>query len=284
MKMRNIISRILVIATVISIYTVCTGFGTSYVWASDDFEDSYGAEDSYDSSYDASYDEEAVYYEALILDYAGLLTDDEEYELYDYMEMLTEYGNVIFQSVELSQDTDFETYCEDTYYSYYGNEPGVIFQIDMGNRKLTLSASTDMEKLIGKERDTIVDNVYRYATDGDYLGCALRCFEEIYEVVNDGEIAHTMKYIDNAILAIIISLILNFIIVFASNSKKKTTAGEIVAAMAITTAVSGVAITEGKLAKEYKPLSSGSSSSGGGGGFSGGGGGGFSGGSSSHGF
>ena len=279
MKMRNIISRILIIATIIAIYTVYTGLGISYAYASDDFEDSYGAEDSYD----ASYDEEAVYYEALILDYAGLLTDDEEYELYDYMEMLTEYGNVIFQSVELSQDTDFETYCEDTYYSYYGNEPGVIFQIDMGNRKLTLSASTDMEKLIGKERDTIVDNVYRYATDGDYLGCASRCYEEVYEVLNDGRIAHTMKYIDNGILAVIISLILNFIIIFSS-SKKKTTVGEIVAAMAITAAVSNIAVDKEKLVKEYSPVSSGSSSSGGGGGFSGGGGGGFSGGSSSHGF
>ena len=233
----------------------------------------------------AKADESAVpAYETVILDNENLLTEDEEKELSQHMLKLTEYGNVMFQSVKLSSSTDFEKYSEDTYYDYFGNEPGVIFQIDMGNRKLTLSSSTEMDDLIAYERDTIVDNVYRYATDEEYLRCASRCYDEIYDVINDIEIAHTLKYIDNALLAVLISLILNFIIVFAG-SKKKTSTGKIVAALAASAVVADVAVKQGNKTKVYSPSSSGSGGSGGsfsGGG--GGGGGGFSGGSSSHGF
>lgn len=222
-------------------------------------------------------------YQGIILDYEELLTDAEEQEVSAQMSRLLEYGNVIFQSVKLENGQDFEKYSEQTYYDYFGNEPGVIFQVDMGHRKLTLSSSTGLDEIIGSERDSIIDNVYRYATDGDYCRCAVRCFDQIYDVINDGTIAHTMKYIDNALIAIIISLIMNFIVVFSS-SKKKATVGQIVAAMAVTTAVADVAVKAGNVTKVYSPVSSGSGGSSGGGGFSGGGGGGFSGGSSSHGF
>ena len=221
-------------------------------------------------------------YQYVILDYADLLTDAEEKELTAHMQQLTPYGNIIFQTVILDT-TAFEKYSEDTYYNYFGNEPGVIFQIDMGNRKLTISSSTALDDQISYERDTIVDNVYRYASNGDYLSCASECFDEIYAVLNDEAIAHTMKYIDNAIIAVILSLILNYLIVFASG-KKKVSAGEILGTVAVASVITSAAITKGELKKIYSPSSSGSG--GGGGGFSGGGGGGggFSGGSSSHGF
>lgn len=244
-----------------------------YDYSEDDFEE-YDYSDDYYGDY---YTE----YEAVICDYADLLSDEEEAYIYDYyMVPLLPYGNVIFQSVTLTS-TNYEEYCERTYYEMYGNEPGVIFQIDMGNRKLTLSSSTDVDDVIAPERDSIVDNVYRYASDEEYARCVERCFSEVYDVLNDVEIAHHMKYTDNAILAIIVSLIVNYLFVFAS-SKKKAPKAVIASAVAVSAAFAGASVIKGKLSTTYSPISSGSGGSGGGGG--GGGGGGFSGGSSSHGF
>lgn len=220
-------------------------------------------------------------YSYVINDYENLLTDEEEQVVIEHLQPLLEYGNVMFQSITIPDGTDYEKYCEDTYYEMFGNEPGVIFQIDMGHRKITLSSSTGLDEKIAHERDSIVDNVYRYATDEDYCRCVYRCYDQVLAVLNDEKIAHNMKYIDNALLATIISLILNFIIVFGS-SKKKASVGQIVAAMTVATAVSDVAVKKGQLTKVYSPVSSGSGGSSGG--SSGGGGGGFSGGSSSHGF
>lgn len=230
-------------------------------------------------------------YKALILDDADLLSDEEEQALMETMFRLTSYGNVIFSTVVLPDGADFESNCEDVYYSFFGNQPGVNFQIDMGNRKLTLSASTDVEDAIYDERESIVDNVYRLAGDGDYLGCAAECFDEIYIVLNDGRIAHSMKYIDNACIAVIAALILNFYFAFQADKKAKKKMKR-AAAAAAAAAAGGVVllntdIVKGKLDKIYDPQtssSSGSSSGGSSGSSSGGGGGGFSGGSSSHGF
>lgn len=221
-------------------------------------------------------------YECLIIDDAELLSESEENVLMNHMQALLPYGNVIFQTVEL-ESGDYEKYCENTYYDNFQNDPGVIFQIDMGNRKLTLSTSTALDEVVAPERDSIVDNVYEYASDEDYLSCAAECFDEVYKVLNDGTIAHNMKYIDNGIIAIILSLILNFIIVFASGKKKAST-NKILEGAVTHGDITNVKITKGKLKKEYSPQATGSGSSGGGSSSGGGGGGGFSGGSSSHGF
>ena len=154
----------------------------------------------------------------------------------------------------------------------------------MGNRKLTLSASTQMEQLIGSERSSIVDNIYQLASKRKYYECASECFKQIKIVINNGEIAHDMKYIDNAIIAVVLGLMVNFFLIFAtsrtSNRKEKR---KLLGDMALDTTLAGVAINLGKRSRRYEPRKS--SRSGGGGGFSGGGGGGgFSGGSSSHGF
>lgn len=220
-------------------------------------------------------------YEWIILDELDLLTPEQEASLViEHIKPLLEYGNVIFSTVDLST-SNYEKVAEDTYYQYFKNEPGVHFQIDMGNRKLTLSASTEMEKRIGRERDSIVDNIYKLATNQDYYSCAAKCFDQITIVLNDGKIAHTMKYIDNGILALTLGLIINFIFVFWAGSRK-TSNKKLVTSSIGPAVIVGAAIRKGRVVKEYSPQSSGGGSHGG---FSGGGGGGgFSGGSSSHGF
>lgn len=222
-------------------------------------------------------------YKALILDEANLLTPEQEEMLLKDMESLLPYGNVIFSSVKL-KDRSFEKHSEDTYYKHFGNEPGVNFQIDMGNRKITLSASTGMEDIIGSERDSIVDNIYTYASNGDYYTCAKECYHQIDIILKDGEIAHDMKHINNGILAFILGLIINFFIV-SITARKSISKKKLFGKMLDNLSLSNAVVTTGQVTKKYSPKKSRSSGfSGGSGGGHSSGGGGFSGGSSSHGF
>lgn len=224
-------------------------------------------------------------YQVLILDQAQLLTPEEHAKLLQDMEELKPYGNVVFQTVKLKRKTDFEKFSEATYYKLFGNEPGVIFQIDMGNRKLTLSSSTGMDDIIRSERDSIVDNIYELATDKKYYECAQQCFYQIRKVINNEEIAHDMKHISNAVLALILGLLVNFLIICAT-TRKKISKKKLLGEMGLAVTLSDVVTKENGVTKVYSPKSSSSSRGGGssGGSRSGGGGGGFSGGSSSHGF
>ncbi len=217
-------------------------------------------------------------YKVIILDEANLLTDDEEKKLADEMKELASYGNMVFVTRTLKTNR-YEKAAEDTYYKLCGNEPGALFQIDMGNRKLTLSTSTGLDELIRSERDSIVDNIYKLATNKRYYECASECFREIGAVLNNQAIAHDMKYITNGIFAVILALLLNFVAVFAT-TRKKVSKKELFNKMSEIGDVTVLEVKKGASTRTYSPKSRGSS----GGGGSRGGGGGFSGGSSSHGF
>lgn len=221
-------------------------------------------------------------YKVIILDNAKLLTEAEKQQLAQDMQPLTQYGNMIFSTVVLKQK-NYEKHSEDTYYKLCGNEPGAIFQIDMGNRKLTLSTSGSMDEKVGPERDSIVDNIYQLATAKRYYECAKQCFDQIGIVYKDGEIAHEMKHINNGLLALLLGLIINFFIVFITTNhkvKKERILGD----MATLTAVSMLSTALSRRSRVYDPKPKGSSGGSFGGRSGGGGGGGFSGGSSSHGF
>jgi len=235
-------------------------------------------------------DNEKPQYKVLVIDNADLLTEHGEQKLAKEMEELTAYGNVIFYTTKLNKGANYQKHCENTYYKNFKQEPGVILQIDMGNRKITLSASTKMEELIGSERDSIVDNIYGLATKGKYYECASLCFSQIKTVLNDGEIAHDMKYIDNGIIAIVLGLIINFFMIFAlSRNSFEKEKRKLLGELSFNAMPVNAVTTPGKVIRRRKPKNTGSRGGGGsfGGGFSGGssgGGGGFSGGSSSHGF
>lgn len=229
--------------------------------------------------------EQTKEYKVLILDKAKLLTPEEKAKLAIDMKELQPYGNVVFLTITLKKGANYEKFSQDVYYKLYGNEPGVIFQIDMGNRKLTLSSSTGMDELISSERDSIVDNIYELATQKKYYECAKKCFHQIKLVIDNEEIAHDMKHINNAIFALILGLILNFLIICAT-ARRRISKKKLLGEMGTAAILTDIVITAGHVTKTYSPKSSGSSGGGGGSSSSGGssGGGGFSGGSSSHGF
>lgn len=223
-------------------------------------------------------DRNSEQYQYMILDEEDLLDAEEEYALINDIDPVLYYGNVIISTVSAD---NYEEFSEDTYYQYFGNEPGVNFQIDMKNRKITLSASTNMEKLIGKKRSTIVDNIYQYATDENYYQCIKSGFEQISMVINGERIAQKMKYICNGLIAVMLGFIINFAFIFISSFRKNEYAA-FSGGNELTVDTKSVKIQKGKLirSKLAKDSSRGSSS----GGYGGSSGGGFSGGSSSHGF
>jgi len=228
-------------------------------------------------------------YYIIIEDDADLLSEDEEEDLSEEMKYITAYGNVAFKSIDSNSSTA-KKYAEDYYYSNFRNDSGAVFLIDMDNRQLIISSSGEMYKtLTVAKTNTITDNTYRYASRGDYYGCAAEVFREINALLQGQTIAQPMKYISNAILALIIAMLIFFIVVNRSVSLKRRSMDSIMEGTAKAFIAAGAASAiYRRETKKYSPVSRGGgggfSGGGGGGGFSGGGGGGFSGGSGGHGF
>ncbi|MBR1524854.1 MAG: TPM domain-containing protein [Lachnospiraceae bacterium] len=216
-------------------------------------------------------------YEAYIIDDEDLLSEEEETALLnDYLRSVTNYGGAAFVSTSSS---DAEKTAADYCYELFNNESGTTLCIDMGDRRIAIMSSGEIYKHINKSYGYIItDNIYGYATKGDYFGCAEEGFNEIVTVLYGERIAQPMRYISTLLLAVVFALLFNFMYVWMKKGKVSVDSETLIAAAA--GAVIGTAVGKNLVSSHKTRHSSGS----GGGSGGGGGGGGFSGGGGSHSF
>lgn len=220
----------------------------------------------------------------ILEDDAQLLGSREQEELAAAMRTVTAYGNAAFKSIS-ANSYSAASFADDYYHGLFGTESGTLFLIDMDNRELYLFSDGAIYRTIGKSyADTITDNVYRYASNGDYYLCASSAFEQIGAVLAGEMIAQPMKYISNALLAFILAALLNYFLARSLSRSSKPGTGEILGSISTRFDFRNPRKILTSQTKVYDPPSSSSSGGGhsGGGGRSGGGGGHSSGGGGGH--
>lgn len=216
-------------------------------------------------------------YEIYIDDWADLLTSSEEAQLLELMKPISEHGHVAFVSISENPTYNTEAYVEDYYYDHFHYESGTVLIIDMEERYIWIYSDGEIYKTVTKAyASTITDNCYSYASADDYYNCAATAFEQINTLLEGKAIAQPMKYISNALLAIVIALLLNyFLVMFLSRGKKPSTA-QVLDGIYSKVDIRNTRIDLVNQTRQYSPQSSGSSgarsSGGGSGGFGGGGG------------
>ena len=214
-------------------------------------------------------------YRLVIDDREDLLTASEENMLQIKMERIREYGNVGF--VTVSQFSSTDTYTKNLYRDLFGRESGMLFVIDMGRRNIWIFCDGAIYRIINKSyANTITDNVYRYASKGQNYDCAYNVFDQAEILLEGGRISQPMKYISNALIALVLAILGNFIFLVIQRGESIANPDTIAKAMSSGVAVGIVSkvMTKSKKSRHVE-------SSGGGGGYSGGGGGGGGGGGSS---
>ena len=167
-------------------------------------------------------------YSVYIDDDQDLLTDAEEQSLIEEMIPITEYGNVGFISCDNTSEST-ASYSARRYSSLFGSDSGAVLVIDMGQRMIYIKNNGAVSKIITNAySNTITDNIYRYASDGDYYSCASAAFSQIYTVLRGGKIAQPMRYISAALLALVIGFLINYLFLRAVTSPNKAGQGEII--------------------------------------------------------
>lgn len=218
-------------------------------------------------------------YRVMIEDEALLLNDEEMQDLAALMQEITAYGNVAFKTID-SNGGGTESYARRYYQEQFGTASGTLFLIDMDNRNIWIHSDGAVYKVITTSyANTITDNVYRHASNGDYYDCAAQVYDQILTLLKGQKIAQPMKYISNVLLALILALLLNYGLVSFFARIRKPGRKEL-----LCNGQNRFHYTQPRAffvreSSTYNPISSGSSSGGsggGGGGFRSGGGGGHS--------
>lgn len=219
-------------------------------------------------------------YVVVMEDDAGLLTGEEQTALAEKMQEITAYGNAAFKTIS-DNASSTETYARRYYASLFQSRSGFLFLIDMDNRNIWIYCDGAVYKTVTESyADTITDNVYYYASAGDYYTCATRAFDQAHALLQGHRIAQPMKYVCNALLAVIAALLINFGLVSFFSGARKTEDSELLAHSLHYFSATDPTVCYQYQTKVYDPVESRSGSSGGGGG----GGGRSSGGGGGHGF
>ena len=236
-------------------------------------------------SADSVYINQDTSYQVFIEDKADLLTDEEEKNLAARMKELTDHGGVAFVSATDTGGLASKEYARQKCYEFFGSDSGSVFLIDMQNRIIYIFSNGKIYETVTNEKATIItDNIYKHAKNGDYYKCAVSAFEQELTLLGGGRIARPMKYISNALIAIVAGLLINYFIVRAARKSNAKSNAALLGAVRDRFEINNI---NPELIKTTKtPIitsggfsgGSGGCFSGGGGGFSGGGGGGFSGG------
>lgn len=226
-------------------------------------------------------------YQVWVEDKAELLTEEQLLLLFQIMEPITEYGNAAFVSVR-SNSHSTEDFARSYFKKRFGTDSGTVFVIDMDHRKIWIHSDGTIYKTItAANANTVTDNVYRYASNGDYYGCAEEAFEEIYKLLKGQRIARPMKYISNLLLALSLSLLANFGLIIGFTRPQKPGNNILLSHIYRKFHYSKLKAVRTYQNKVYDPASSRGGSGGGGssgGGSGGGGSGGSSGGGGGHSF
>lgn len=231
-------------------------------------------------------------YEDRIYDGAGLFTREELNSLYEQAYAITDYSNIIIATTDYNPygyseySTEYEfLYCEALYNQFYGlkanntYENGIVFLIDMHTRWLYIYRDGDVKSYLTEGKcDSITDNSYSYASDGDYYGCASKVIDQLNSVVQGKAILEPMKIISNLFIGLSLSFLITYFIASSQSKAKLASSQDMLQYSEKSFYATPVVDVITSTSKTYHPRSSG----GGGGGHHGGGGGGHHGGGGGH--
>ena len=219
-------------------------------------------------------------YDLFVEDKANLFTEEQIDILMDALLDLSYFGHAGVITLVKNPYNDTEKYAYEFMIQNYRYQNAAMLVIDMDTRTLTVWGNGDIQARIERFGTTITDNIYEYASAGEYYACAYEAIEEMYTVLHGEKIAQPMKYLSNACLAILLSLILSYFIARKTSSTSKATNRETMQGLFTSFKLENQRAHRTFTTREYSPRES---SSGGSSGSSGGGGGG-GGGGGSHGF
>lgn len=145
-----------------------------------------------------------------IRDDADLFTDEEEQKLQADMAPVAAYCPAALVTSRDAEGLSHDLYAKKNYFDLYGEGKGVLFLIDLEHRALRLQSNKVNVKLTEAYSQTITDNVYRYASAGNYVRCVKEAFAQTLAVLEDRPVHQPMKHLSNALIALCLGLMAAF--------------------------------------------------------------------------
>ena len=154
--------------------------------------------------------DDAGEHDVFLVDEAELFSPEEERELRQQMQKPARYCAVFLMTTRDTGSKGHAAYAEWAFQRAFSDGDGILFLIDLDNRQLRLQKNDDNPLLSTELCESITDNVYRYASAGDYYGCARSAFSQVTAVMGGSQIPQPMKHSSNLLIALCLGLMAAF--------------------------------------------------------------------------
>lgn len=162
--------------------------------------------------------------EEKIYDFADLFSDSEEDKLYENVKEFIAKTNLdmVIVTINYNNKTTSMEYADDFYdYNDFGigsNYDGILFLIDMDNRKMWISTTGSAIQIFDSHIDSILDDTYSYIKNKEYFECANTFISSSRSSYNSDKYSGLVLGI---LFAIVISILVPTVFCLIQKSKHK---------------------------------------------------------------
>ena len=181
-----------------------------------------------------SYTNPVTGHQARIIDELGTLSAEDKAELLRAMEPITRYGDAAYKTTVSGGAFDADKYMDIQYGATMAGKTGVLVLLDAGNHSFKVRCGGKWEDMITKRQaDTIAANALRtFEQGGGAVTVPGSVFEQVFNRLEQVRKARPVKYICNAMLALILAMLINFVLVDKMSRMQKTSDQEILESIA----------------------------------------------------
>lgn len=168
-----------------------------------------------------------------VYDFADLFTDEEEQQLYTKITNYINEYNLDLAVVTIDENNKTPREYADDFYDYndFNQQGGILFLIDMYNRKIYMSTTGEAIKMYNDYRiNTALDEVYTYMSDEEYYEGTSSYIDKISDYAKKGvptsnneEKSLTSSIFMSLLIGLIGTAIIMAILIFKNRMVKKAT-------------------------------------------------------------
>lgn len=168
-----------------------------------------------------------------VYDFADLFTDEEEQQLYTKITNYINEYNLDLAVVTIDENNKTPREYADDFYDYndFDQQGGILFLIDMYNRKIYMSTTGEAIKMYNDYRiNTALDEVYTYMSDEEYYEGTSSYIDKISDYAKKGvptsnneEKSLTSSIFMSLLIGLIGTAIIMAILIFKNRMVKKAT-------------------------------------------------------------
>lgn len=168
-----------------------------------------------------------------VYDFADLFTDEEEQQLYTKITNYINEYNLDLAVVTIDENNKTPREYADDFYDYndFNQQGGILFLIDMDNRKIYMSTTGQAIKMYNDYRiNTALDEVYTYMSDEEYYEGTSSYIDKISNYAKEGiptsnkeEKSLTSSIFMSLLIGLIGTAIIMAILIFKNKMVRKAT-------------------------------------------------------------